>query len=144
MSLYFTCHISSEASVRPLLAEVVLALQRLSMPREVPICPGENSLGDGGGRRGKSTSVIVLNAQLRSTPVGVSYGAAPTPSSSSQGAFGYLLADAVDYSVRLRTSSGSPTALLDSDTRLDLNSSLKYHAGENGTTFICHAIQSFG
>lgn len=104
---HFVVLCSCKTSLQPLLAELVLSLQKLTLPR--PAYTSQNILTG----ESKSTSVVIQTAMLhpsqREGRVG-SFNGADSNSRKLQCPFGYLLTDVVDYSMRLTTQS-SPTSM---------------------------------
>mmetsp|Transcript_5703 Transcript_5703/g.9313 ORF Transcript_5703/g.9313 Transcript_5703/m.9313 type:complete len:213 (-) Transcript_5703:24-662(-) len=89
---------SCQASLRPLLAEVVLMMQLLARPRgsTPPLGDPESSIHT------KMTSTVILTSPLPSTHVTGS-----SNSTVNQVPFGHLLTDAVDFAVRIKPAPES-------------------------------------
>jgi hypothetical protein len=109
--------------LRPLLAEVVLSLQKLTIPR--PTATPVSAAGATPALTRKATSVVVLNA-----PYYAGQGGSGT--CLSQSPFSSLLADPVDYSVRLRRAAVPD---IQHTPRLGrASSSLRYYAGNSSSS----------
>lgn len=110
---------SSQASLRPLVAEVVLTMQQLARPR--PITPGHG--GQESTSVTKMTSTVLLTSPIPSTHATTIHN---SPLNSYHILFDNLLTDSVDVSLRLKLAPESEV----------VDGFLKYSAGACSSRFI--------